>query len=852
MILSTKLHIPQTRRDGLVERAAITKKLNEGLKSKLTAITAPGGYGKTTALSQWLQQTGIPSVWVSLDSQDNDLIQFWSYAIAAVSSNHPHFTEAVSPYLSSLKSGAFEPFVTAMIHELNRCSDELVIVFDDYHSIDLSPIHASVAYFLAHLPAHIHLYITSRAEIPFPAARLQTTGQMVKVTMQDLRFELEEGIRYFQDCMGLSLSEEEIAKLVSRTEGWISGLHLAAISLQSSGNYSEFIRAFSGEHRSISDYLFQEAFTLQPGEMQSFLLQTSILDRMNGPLCEAVTGQADSQALLETLEHQNLFIIPLDDRREWYRYHHLFSEFLRRLFRQKYAAASKPFHVKAAHWLEEHGLMEEAVEQLLMNGDHVETSSFIEKHLRDLHVKRGFGRTPWSADTRAWDSRALHALPESCFAGKPGIQFLYVKVLIVAGEMEAAESRLRLIEDKLPAPEWKPYAGTVLYFSGAISFYQKDFRRADEYFELFDRHTPEGSHIQMMEANSYSFAFDTFLTFFQDLHEAERFLHKWIKVWEDRENYPFVGYLYNSYSLLLYEWNRLEEAEMYAERVLRSKCMQPYALISVIAAILAAQICQAKGDSAQAFDLLERAKAKIHSADKSLFVRKKEAEQAYLSLANGSFDESWLQTCGMQQNDTILPGSVREYQHLARALMECGRFDEALQLLDRLYRLVDEHDRLWDKVKVSVLQSMALYQKGDTKNALLKLEVALQLAEPGKFIRSFMDEGAKMAELLREYLRQKQHHSNQKAAGITLKYVRELLELMKEHTNEVAIPRSLLTKQELTILQMIDRGLSNKQIADQLQITAETVKSHLKSVYRKLDVNSRIQAIKQGKDLKLL
>ncbi|MCZ8517822.1 hypothetical protein O9H85_37185 [Paenibacillus filicis] len=334
MILRTKLHIPQSRHDGFVDRLAITEILNEGLKKKLTTVTAPGGYGKTTALSQWLQQTGIPAVWVSLDPQDNDLIWFWSYAIAAVSSKHPHFAEAVSPYVPSLKSGAFEPFITAIIHELDSFSDELVIVFDDYHSIDLSPIHASVAYFLACMPTHVHLYVTSRAEMPFPTARLQTTGQMVKLTIQDLRFQLGEGIRYFQDCMGLPLSGEEIANLVGRTEGWISGMHLAAISLQRSGNVPDFIRAFSGEHRSISDYLFQEAFTLQSEEKQSFLLETSIVDRMNGSLCEAVTGQPNCQELLEMLEQHNLFIVPLDDQRQWYRYHHLFSEFLRRLFRQ--------------------------------------------------------------------------------------------------------------------------------------------------------------------------------------------------------------------------------------------------------------------------------------------------------------------------------------------------------------------------------------------------------------------------------------------------------------------------------------------------------------------------------------
>ncbi|MFC3803504.1 LuxR C-terminal-related transcriptional regulator [Cohnella sp. GCM10012308] len=838
MILSTKLHIPQTRRDDLVERATITGLLNKGLKSKLTALTAPGGYGKTTALSQWLQQSAIPAVWISLGPQDNDLIAFWNYTIAAVDSKMPHFSEAVTPYLPSLKSGAFEPFISAMVRELDSYSDEFVMIWDDYHAIDLPSIHASVAYFLAYLPARFHLYVASRAEMPFPTVRLQTTGQMVKITVQELRFQLVEGIRYFQDCMGLPLSGDKIAVLVDRTEGWISGLYLAAISLQRSGDHSDFIRAFSGEHRNISDYLFQEVFSLQPVEIQSFLLETAILDRINGPLCEAVTGQANCQELLETLEQQNLFIVPLDDQREWYRYHHLFSEFLRRLFRKRYAGRSKALHAKAAQWLEAHGFLEEAVEQLLMDGHYPEASDLMEKHLQDFRVRRGV--------LYRW----LHELPESCLAEKPGIQFLYVKVMVESGQMELAQARLRHMEDKLSDPEWAAYVGNVLYLSSAVAFYRKDIRRLDEYMEMFDRHMPEGSYIQMIEGNSYSINFDTQLSFTNDLHEAERYFSKWVKRWESRENYPFVGFYYVTYSLLLYEQNRLEEAEVYAERALQTKCIQPYGLILFGAAAVAVRIYQAKGDPVRAFDLLERLKSKIHSPDKSIFMRKIEAEKAYLSFVNGSFDAGWLQTCGIQYTDTAPFASIREYSHLARACMACGRESDALQLLEQMYGFVDDEDRTWDKVKVTVLQSLAFYQKGETANALMKLEAALLLAEPGRYIRSFLDEGVKMAELLRAYIGHRQINAN--LMSPIMRYARDLLLLMSDPANETANAGALITKQELKILRMIEMRLSNKQIADQLQITTETVKSHLKSMYRKLGVNSREQALAQGKEFKWL
>jgi LuxR family maltose regulon positive regulatory protein len=841
MILSTKLHIPNSRRDNLVERPTIIEMLNEGQKTKLTLVTAPGGYGKTTALSQWVQQSSTPVVWISLDPQDNDLIQFWSYVIAAVDIKNPSFSEVISPYLSTLKLGTSESFIRAMVHEFSSYSNEWILIFDDYHTIALSSIHVSVAQLLEWLPAQIHLYIASRADLPFPTARLQSSGQMVKITIQDLRFQLDEGIRYFLECMGFEMSEEDISMLVRRTEGWITGLHLAAISLKKSDNHLDFIHAFSGEHRNISDYLFQEVLSRQSEEMQSFLLETSILDRMNDSLCEAVTGQANSQELLEWLEHNNLFIVPLDQERRWYRYHHLFSEFLRRYFRQKQSERLEQLHRNAAQWLERYGFLEESVEQYLSGELYLEVASLLEKHLLDLNVKGGVL------------SRWFSVLPESCYEGKPSVQFLYLKALTESGEVELADTRLRTIEDKLSGPEWKPFVGTFLYLSAYVSLYRRDILRTTEYLEKFDRHMPEGSYMQMIQANTCTTNYDTLLVFFDDLQVADEFFKKWINVWENRDHYPFVGFFYVAYSLLLYEWNRLEEAEDYVERALRQKSLQPYALILVNASIYAARISQAKRDSAKAFELLEQVKPKIDSPDKSIFIQRLDAEKAHLSLANGSFDyvAAWLQSCGLNHNDAIPQNRIREYLHLASALIEFGYLDEAIELLERLYRIVNDEDRLRDKVKVSIVQSIAFHRKGEAKNALMKLEAALQLAEPGGFIRSFIEEGARMDELLTQYLHIRQHNLIGNSTHVSLSYVNMLLQVMKVHM--IGSPISgALTRQELKIVQMIGMGLSNKQIAEQTQVKAETVKSHLKNIYRKLGVNSRIQALQRGKEMDLL
>ncbi|WCK54261.1 LuxR C-terminal-related transcriptional regulator [Aneurinibacillus sp. Ricciae_BoGa-3] len=842
MILSTKLHIPQLRGDILVERPTITELLNKGLKTKLTSVTAPGGYGKTTALSHWLKQSGIPSVWVSFDPQDNDLIQFWSYVIAAVDSKNSGFAEAMNTYLPTLKSGAFATFITAMIDEFSSHSDELVLIFDDYHSIHLSSIHASVVFLLEHLPAHIHLYIASRFELPIPTARLQTMGQVVKITIRDLRFQLDEGIRYFRDCMGFSLSKDDVSILVSRTEGWISGLHLAAISLKKSDHSSNFINAFSGVHRSVADYLFQEVFSHQSDEMRSFLLETSILNRMNDALCEAVTGQTNCQERLELLDQQNLFIIPLDDERQWYRYHHLFSEFLQRQYQQKHPEQAKQLYVRAANWLEEHGFFEEAVEHFLMGGHYPEVVSLIGKHLHGLQLKRGV--------LYRWFS----ALPESSLLATPEVQLLYVKILAESEGLELAGSRLRLMEDNLSDPEWKPFVGTFFYLYAAVSFYRKEFQRATEYLELFEQHMPEGSYIQMIEANTFTVNFDSLLVFFDDLHEAEKFFYKWIKVWENKKNYPYVGFFYVAYSELLYEWNRLEEAEVYLERALREKCMQPYFLIFGRAAIYAARVSLAKGNSAKAFDLLEQIKPNIDSPDRAIALKKLDAEKAYLSLANGSFKDvtAWLGICGLKHSDTVPLYLFSEYLQLARALMQCGSVNEALQLLEHLHRLVDNEDRLRYKIKVCILQSIALHRKGDTTDALMKLESVLHLAQPQGYIRSFVDEGVELANLLAQYLDHRQHSSLRNSLPVPLRYVKKLLQLMNGQTEGSLPLPSLLTQQEMKILRMIEQGFKNQQIADNIYVTVGTVKTHLKNIYRKLEVNSRLQALQRAKELNLL
>jgi LuxR family maltose regulon positive regulatory protein len=394
MILSTKLHIPHAR-ISLVLRQGLIQKFNEGMKAKLTLISAQAGYGKTTALSEWVKQSSALVAWFSVDKHDNDWVQFWSYVTASIEEKVPSFGKTVWSLLEKGPSVSLEPAIAALLNELNRLTSELVIILDDYHLIKLPAIHNSLIYLLEHLPPHIHLYIASRTDLEIPTTRLLAKGELHRIIMQDFRFQLDEGLVFFRDTTDLLLTKEQVTQLFHQTEGWISGLQLAAISLKRSDNIAESIHQFSGQQHNISDYLLEEVLHQQSEQMRAFLLETSILSRMNRSLCQAVTGQMNCQEQLERLEQQNLFIIPLDDQRDWYRYHHLFSDFLERILSRTDPEKWVQAHIHAAYWLEKHGFDEEAMEHFLEAKQYADAVRLIEKNLLILVQSKSVALIRW-------------------------------------------------------------------------------------------------------------------------------------------------------------------------------------------------------------------------------------------------------------------------------------------------------------------------------------------------------------------------------------------------------------------------------------------------------------------------
>lgn len=855
MLVHTKLHIPHVRKS-LVARPRLIHKLNQGREAKLTLVSAQAGYGKTTLLSEWVKQCHSVVAWVSLDKQDNDWIQFWEYVNASIQEKAPGFGSAVYSLLKSGPSKSSEPAIIELLNELNAFPSDLVVILDDYHVIELPAIHQSMTYLLEHLPPHIHLYIASRTDLSIPTARLLAKGEFHQIKMQDLRFQLDEGLVLFRETTDLGLSPEQVALLFRQTEGWISGLQLAALSLKQSDNIADTLQQFSGHQHHISDYLLQEVFHHQPEQTRAFLLATSILNRMNASLCQAVTGQVHGQAQLERLEQMNLFIVPLDDHRKWYRYHHLLSDFLQQLLLRTDPDQWIQVHIRAAEWLESQGFDEEAVEHYLEGQYFPDAVRLIEKNLHTLVQTKSVVLIRW-----------VSILPEHSFAEKPMIELFYISVLLGVGEWAAAFHRVKqatlrfqLLESKVPDAEWKQAMGNIYFFHAITSYLHKDLERTSDYFGLVEQYMPEGSFFQTVGRNRYQGfdSFDDLLTHINDLHAADAFLMKWISVWHHKQEYPFLGFLCASYSKLLYEWNRLEEAERYAAMVLGRQDMQPFARVMLQISINASRIQQAKGNPNRAKALLKELKMQIASPDYELFMYRIEAEQALLSLQQGLLQEAqdWLQSCGLAHTDEVSLNRVTEYLAFARVLIACGRMEEALYLLEQLNHMLGREDRLRDRIQVLILHSMALQHSGQSEAALLLVETALHLAEPGGYIRSFIDEGSGMAELLTAYGKRQQSSHLEERPLVSSGYVQQLLQVMQV-TRQDSLPaqqprKELLTDQETKVLALIAAGLANKGIAADLNITAETVKFHIRNVYRKLEANNRIHALQRAKELKIL
>lgn len=893
-LLATKLYIPPVRPE-LVPRPRLIERLDEGLRlgHRLTLVSAPAGSGKTTLVTEWLHSADRPFTWLSLDEGDNDPLRFLTYLVAALQKVDGDIGQATQDLLQSPQLPPVETLMTALINDMAATPTPFTLVLDDYHVIDDASILKATGFLLEHQPPQMHLVIATREDLPLSLSRLRARGQMTEIRAHDLRFTIEEAALFLNEAMGLDLSDEDVAALEARTEGWIAGLQLAALSMQGRDDLSGFVAAFSGSHRYILDYLADEVLHQQPEEIRTFLLQTSILDRLSGPLCNAVTGQENGQDILEQLESANLFVIPLDDERCWYRYHHLFGDLLRHYLKQKVGAQGlTSLHRRACAWLVQHDLKTEALHHAIASEDFDHAADLIEA-IAEAAVLRGAAKT-----VQNW----IDALPDSLMRKRPSLCVIHAWAFHTNGRRDAVELRLqdagRALQT-LGLPDDDPFVsdlrGHIAAMRASNARHQNDlplfFRYAEEALDLLAEddltvrtmvsanlglaHMLNGDLMAavkaLREAQSLGQAsgnvisavncvgFQTAVLIAQGrLRQAAELCHHTID--HHLEGYPkplpTLGHVHASLGRILYEWNDLEAAAAHLERgvVLGEQTHLP-STVRFRASMLA-WIRQIQGANSDAVPLLQqvaaiadREQTNLEDVDFTAW-----RVRSWLPQNNVAVAAAWAEA---YRAGEVQPQIWRPYGDLAlaRVLIAQQRLEDALDMLTQIRQSAQEAGGTGWVIEARMLEALAFQTTGETDHALSALSQALSLAEPEGYVRTFVDEGEPMAALLRQAgLR-----------GIAPHYAGQLLaafgkgepeskpvEATARETMPALAFHEVLTERELEILRLIDVGLSNREIAEALYISLNTVKTHTKSLYSKLNVHSRTQAINRARDLKLL
>ena len=912
-LLQTKLFVPPAR-PNLVPRPQLIERLNQGLVlgHKLTLISAPAGFGKTTLVSGWVSSNERPASWLTLDEGDNDPTRFMAYLIAALQTIAENIGEGVLGMLQSPQPPPAEKILTALLNEFTAVPDSFVLVLDDYHVIDANPVSSladvnvstsvdgALTFLLDHLPPQMHLVIATREDPNLPLARLRVGGQLTEMRVSDLRFSPSEAAEFLNQVMGLKLSNEEVASLEARTEGWIAGLQMAALSMQGRADTASFIQAFAGSHHFVLDYLVEEVLQRQPEHVRSFLLQTSILSPLSGPLCDAVTGQENGRGMLEALERGNLFVVPLDDKRQWYRYHHLFRDVLQAHLMEGQPSQVPALHQRASEWYEYNGSPADAVRHALTAEDFERAAGLVE--LAWPEMDGSFQSARWLS----W----VQALPDELVRARPVLCVGYAWALLNTGEFEAAEARLLVAErwleptadvsERMEEPPTKmvvvdeeqfwslpvSIASARAYHAQALGDAPGGVKYAKQALDLI----PEGDYFARgraavllglaqwasgdLDAAHRSFAdamasfqmagnilFAISFTFIlADIRIAQGRLYEALSTYEKSVHLATeqgdsvlqgTADLYMGLSELHCEQGDLEAARLH---LLRSEGLGELSEVYLYRWCLAqARLKKAQGDLDGALDQLDEAERQ-YLRGPIPDVRPAAALKTRVWVKQGRLAEAqrWAREQGLSVDDTL--SYLREFEHitLARVLIAQYKSDpegsfihEAMGLLERLLKTAEEGGRTGSVIEILVLQALAHEAQDDIPPALVSLERALMLAEPEGYVRIFVDEGPPMAALLHEAAKH----------GIALSYVSQLRAAFGKAGVTTPVTQLLiepLSEHELEVLRLLGTELNGPEIAHELMVSPNTMRTHTKNIYSKLRVHNRRAAVRRAEELDLL
>jgi len=918
-LLATKLYIPPVRQH-LVSRPRLVERLNDGLHRKLTLVSAPAGFGKTTLLSEWIhaaaEQDGRPLqiAWLSLDEGDDDPARFWSYFVAAMRTIPILDETGVGrTLLARLQAPAFgragalsmQALLTGLINEIaSACAEPastdsslgIALVLDDYHTIGSQPIHDGVGFLVEHMPPQMHLVIATRSDPPLPIPRLRARDELTELRQADLSFSLEEATEFLQRVTGQNLRADDVASLASSTEGWIAGLQMATKAVERRDDFGGFVQALTGSDRHILDYLVEEVLQRQTGAVYAFLLQTCVLNRMTGSLCDSVTGsEGVGGATLEQLERANLFIVPLDNERRWYRYHRLFSDLLRKRLHETQSDLVPLLHQRASEWYEQNEDTASAIRHALAAGDSDRTAGLLEQIAEDM-LMRGE-----SATLRHW----VKALPEETTRSRPLLSALDAGAMLLTGSsLDLVESRL---QDASAADPGGVVSGHVAAFRAMLAAFQGDvgecLKLSKQALESLPR---ESLFLRSAVANNLGIvhmlsgdipsaieALDEVARMGREagnvittamalgnvaglymlqgrLRKAAAIYRRVLGLTDDGRgrHLPIAGKALLGLGEIMREWNDLEAAERHiAEGIeLTARYVE---VGGVVGYVSLAHIRQARGDSGGAWETLQRAEELATKFDASqmddVLVA---AQQAWLWVRQGNTLAAarWAKERGLDREvSSIEPEGVgvslgvalraSELLVLARVLMAQDRLADALTLLARLSPEMERRGRKRSMVQAQVLRALAFQAQGDTLPAVSALERALTLAEPEGYLRVFLDEDTALARLLRLAA----------SRDVAPQYASSLLALLEGDTEQERGPKRAaplsgprpslvepLSERELEVLRLLTTHLSSTEIGEELGISANTVRFHIKNIYGKLGVHRRADAVGRAGSLGLL